>query len=233
MSTVSTATMLLVVTAAVAGCGGGRSLPQPTPTAEGADGLATAGVPSPTLRIGPGDLLEVSVFEAPELSGPARVAEDGTISLPVLGSVKAAGLSATELTDALETRLRGAYMIDPQVSVDVAERRSQPIYVLGAVNKPGAFPLSGYERLTFLRALALGEGLRSTASGGRAFIVRTRADGQRIEIPVEIDEVIAGEGMDPPLQPNDVVYVPESRVKALGRGLVDALVRMVTLRGIF
>jgi polysaccharide export outer membrane protein len=119
------------------------------------------------------------------------------------------------------------------VTVDVSEARSQSIYVLGAVNKPGAYPLTGYESLTVLRALALGEGVQGTASRGSAFIIRSGAGGDRQEIPVDIGALLAGESADPALQPNDILYVPNSPVKSLARGVADALVRMVTLGRIF
>jgi polysaccharide export outer membrane protein len=167
------------------------------------------------------------------LTRTVRVAGDGTISLPVLGSVKAAGLTPVELAGAIEGRLRGTYMVAPQVAVDVSEVRTQSIYVLGAVNKPGAFPLTGYETVTVLHALALGEGLQSTASRGNAFIIRSDASGQRVEIPVDIEGVLEGRGADPALQANDIVYVPNSPTRSLARGVADALVRMVTLGRIF
>jgi polysaccharide export outer membrane protein len=182
--------------------------------------------------LGADDLVEVTVFEAPELSRAVRVASDGTVSLPVIGSVQAAGLEPTELASAVESRLRGAYMVDPHVSVELKEARSRPVYVLGAVNKPGAFPIDGSERFTVLRAIALGEGLQSNASGGRAFVIRTVGEN-RVQIPVDIDDVIAGKGGDPVLQPNDIVYVPNSPVKSLTRGVVDTLVRVVARVGVF
>lgn len=182
--------------------------------------------------IGAEDLLEVTVFEAPEMSRAVRVASDGTISLPVVGSVPAAGLATAELASAVEGRLRGTYMVDPHVAVELKEARSRPVYVLGAVKKPGAFPLDGSERLTALRAIALGEGLQPNASGGRAFIIRN-SGASRLEIPVDIDDVIAGKGEDPVLEPNDIVYVPNSTVKSLTKGVAETLVRVVSRVAIF
>jgi polysaccharide biosynthesis/export protein len=224
--------LVVILSAGVVGCGRGNSaaLPDPIPVA------AVQSVPAGNLesrRIGAEDLLEVTVFEAPELSRSARVSSDGTISLPVLGSVPAAGLTSNELADRLEDRLRGTYMVDPHVTVDVAEVRSRAIYVLGAVNKPGAYPLTGYEHLTVLRALALGEGVHGNAARGSAFIIRSGSSGQREEIPVDIGALLAGEAVDPSLQADDILYVPNSPVKALARGVTDALVRMATLGRIF
>jgi polysaccharide export outer membrane protein len=214
------------------GCGGGGGAQPPLPQPMPAQASAASAANDATRPIGAEDLLEITVFDAPELSRAARVASDGAISLPVLGSVKAAGLTPTELATDIEARLRGKYMVDPHVAVDVTEARSRPIYVLGAVKKPGAYPLDGSEPVTALRALALGEGLQPTAAKGRAFVIRTLPDGQRVEIPVDVQEVVAGRAVDPPLQANDIVYVPDSPVRSLARGFADTLVRLVG-RGIF
>jgi len=228
-----TVLVLSALVVGAAGCGGRSSAPPPGPVAMEDLSGSLAVARSHVHRIGPDDLLEVTVFEAPELSRTARVGADGSISLPVLGSVPAAGLTATELEGALQDRLRGKYMVDPHVSIEVAEVRNHPIYVLGAVRRPGAFPLNGFERLTFLRALAMGEGLEANAAGGRAFIIRVRPDGERLEIPVDVGDVIAGHAVDPELEPNDVIFVPSSPVKSLARGVADALIRIVSLGRIF
>jgi polysaccharide export outer membrane protein len=228
---------VLIATAIAASsvaCASGRGDETPDTSAMDATLAASteAALASTSRPIGAEDLLEVTVFEAPELSRAVRVAGDGTISLPVLGSVQAAGLAPTELATAVEGRLRGTYMVDPHVAVELKEARSRPVYVLGAVKKPGAIPLDGSERLTVLRALALGEGLQSNASGGRAFIIRNAGD-RRLEIPVDIDQVIAGKNLDPVLEPNDIVYVPNSPVKSLAKGVAETLARVVGRVGIF
>ena len=224
--------VVAALAAAFAGCGGGVPEPlPPTPVANVTAGPSASNSAGRTIATD--DLIEVTVFEAPELSRSARVAADGTIALPVLGSVKATGLTPNELAGDLEARLRGTYMVAPQVSVQVAEARAETIYVLGAVNKPGAFPLSGQRHVTVLQALALGEGIQSTASRGNAFIIRSDANGQRVEIPVDIESTLEGRAIDPVLQANDIVYVPTSSTKSLARGVADALVRMVTLGRIF
>jgi len=80
-------------------------------------------------QIGPEDLLEISVLEAPDLNRTVRVSDDGAISLALLGSIQAAGLSTRQLQAVLEDRLRQTYMKDPQVSVFVREMRSHPVSV--------------------------------------------------------------------------------------------------------
>lgn len=213
------------------GCGGGRGgvegdpVPLPLPASQGS--------PSEGYRIAKGDLLDVVVFDAPELSRPVRVTDQGEISLPLLGTTAAAGLTTGELEARLADGLRGRYMVDPQVTVAVTEVRSDPIYVTGEVNKPGAFPLEAGRGVTVLQAVSLSEGLAPMAAKSRAMIIRTDAAGARLRIPVNLGEVLAGTSPDMPLQPNDIVFVPRSTGRSVLSGVFGALLRVVTFRGVF
>lgn len=93
-----------------------------------------------TYRLGPADEVEVNVFDVPELNITAPVRQSGYISLPLVGAVKAAGLTETELQDELRRRLN-AYVRNPQVSVFVSHYGSQKVAVIGAVRKPGTYSL--------------------------------------------------------------------------------------------
>jgi polysaccharide biosynthesis/export protein len=107
------------------------------------------------------------------------------------------------------------------------------VYVVGEVRRPGAFPLTRGPGLTVLQAIALGEGLGPNASKKRTIVIRTGRDGERVELPVDLGAVLSGRALDLALQPQDVVFVPNSTAKAVTLGIVDALVRTVTLRGVF
>jgi len=120
-------------------------------------------------RIGPEDVLNINVFEAQELNREVRVSSAGEISLPLLESVHAAGLTPRELELVLEELLRRTYMKDPHVSVFVREMQSHPVSVLGAVGKPGVFQVRGSK--TLLEILSLAEGLADDA-GETAIIMR-------------------------------------------------------------
>jgi polysaccharide export outer membrane protein len=114
------------------------------------------------LPLGPGDLIDISVFEVEELSHlKARIPLRGTITLPLIGQLQAAGRTAIELQDDLRQRLQQRYMHDPQVSVFVEEQRSQHISIVGAVRNGGMYPLS--TRLRLADALALAGGLTDDA----------------------------------------------------------------------
>lgn len=121
--------------------------------------------------IGPDDVLRISVFEVPEISGDYRVSSRGQLSLPLLpGKILAAGLTAAELETALEESLLASRLVNsPQVSVAVKEYRSHPITVVGAVRRPTVYQAVG--RTSLLEVLAHAEGLADDA-GGTVVITR-------------------------------------------------------------
>ena len=112
-------------------------------------------------RIGPDDLLNVSVFEAPEMNCGVRVSSNGEISLQLLGVVHASGLTPRELESVLQGMLRRTYMKDPHVGVFVQELQSHPVSVVGAVKMPGVFQMRGTK--TVIEVLSMAEGLTDDA----------------------------------------------------------------------
>jgi len=119
--------------------------------------------------IGPDDLLNISVFEAPEMNCTARVTAGGDISIPLVGAVRTAGLTPHELESALQERLRGTYMKDPHVSVFVQELQSHAVSVVGAVKMPGVFQIRGTK--TLIEVLSMAQGLTDDA-GGEVIVMR-------------------------------------------------------------
>lgn len=142
-------------------------------------------------RIGFDDVLDVSVFEAQELNREVRVSSAGEISLPLLDSVHAAGLTPRELELVLQELLRRKYMKDPHVSVFVREMQSHPVSVLGAVRRPGVFQVRGSK--TLLEILSLAEGLADDA-GETAIIMR----GAGLQNPggSQAEETVAAKDMN-------------------------------------
>ncbi len=148
----------------------------------------SATLPEPAVdaaRIGPDDLLEITVFEAPELNCSLRVSADGEISLHLLGPVKAGGLTRRQLESVLQELLRRTYMKDPHVGVFVRELQSHPVSVVGAVKKPGVFQIRGTK--TVLELLSMAEGLADDA-GDTVLVMRgagiprlTDGDNQELE----------------------------------------------------
>src|SRR2546425_5431307 len=126
-------------------------------------------VPAEEYRIGPEDLLEIGVFEAPEMNRSLRISAGGEISLPLLGAVQAAGLTPRELEFVLQELLRRSVMKDPHVSVFVREMQSHAVSVFGAVRKPGVFQIRGAK--TLVEVLAMAEGLSEDA-GDTVLVMR-------------------------------------------------------------
>lgn len=126
-------------------------------------------------RIGPEDLLEVSVFDAVELNRSTRVAAGGEISLPLLGTVRAAGLTPRELETVVEELLRRSFMKDPHVSVFVREMQSHSVSVFGAVKKPGVFQIRGAK--TLVEMLSMAEGLAEDAGDTILVVHRASSTG--------------------------------------------------------
>jgi polysaccharide export outer membrane protein len=179
--------------------------------------------------IGPADLLEISIFDIPELSKiKARVASEGHITLPLVGTVQAGGKTAMELEETLKTALASKYIRNPQVSVFLLEYRSQRISVLGAVKKPGVFEVSGPRSLVDM--LSMAEGLTEQADQV-VFLMRKVAkssppetpgspqqpssDGRRAQeaiVEIDLDDLLVdGKGeLNVPLQAGDVVHVPKA-----------------------
>lgn len=168
-------------------------------------------------RIGPEDLLQISVWKNEAMSRTVPVRPDGKISLPLLNDVQAAGLTALELRDVLTQKLT-EYMPNPEVSVIVSEVRSFKVSVLGEVLKPGRYDLKSWS--TVLDALALAGGF--TPFAAKSKIVIFRPDGNTVKrIPFNYNKLTASEGFldrilnaggDVPenfyLQNGDVVLVP-------------------------
>ena len=277
-----------------------------------------------------GDLVRVTVFDVPEMSGESRVRADGTVRLPLLSvPVAAAGLTVDQLSDRIAAKLQAAGLVShPQVTVEVKESHSNEVTISGAVKKPQIIPVFGHTtlldalsqaeglatdaggvatitrgsmdphapnpggggvssqdqlasqtttvdlkrlmgssdprynpvlypgdrvtveragvvyvvgavhraggyvltsergKMTVLKALALAEGVKSTALENKALIIRDSEapSGMRREIPVKLKELLAGRAPDKPLQPNDILFVPDSNSeKALRRGAEAAI----------
>jgi len=123
--------------------------------------------------IGPDDLLNITVFEAPELNCTARVTAGGEISMQLLGAVHAAGLTPQELESFLQKRFQQTYLKNPHVGVFIQELQSHAVSVVGAVKSPGVFQIRGAESL--IEVLSLAQGLADDA-GDVVLIMRSASD---------------------------------------------------------
>lgn len=132
--------------------------------------------------IGPEDVLLIDVFNVPELSRlVVRVANDGTISLPLLGPVPAAGMSALQLRSELEAAWGKSYLEKPQVTAYVQEFHSRPVSVIGAVEKPGLYQLTGPRSLIEILSMAGGLAKVGTAPGRTVVVTRRGGFGEELQ----------------------------------------------------
>jgi len=163
-------------------------------------------------KVGPGDLLEITVFGEEKLSPTLRVSSSGEITLPFIESVQVAGMSPLEIEKELKKRLDGTVIHNPQVTVFVKEYRSQPIFVLGAVEKPGEYQMSRAVRV--VDAIAMAGGLKIEKASNFAVIQRSEpipgGDGSLVTKINLKDLLDKGEAeLNLPLHAGDVVQIPE------------------------
>jgi len=172
-------------------------------------------------RIGPSDLLEISVFQVPDLSRTVRVNTSGGISMPLIGQVQAGGLTGQQLEALIAQKLQENYLQNPQVSVFIKEFISQRVTVGGSVEKSGVFPISG--KTTLMQAIAMAGGLGKFAVESDVKIIRNQQDGSRQVLTYDLKPIRKGEAEDPLVLTSDVIVVANSEVREKVRGMAEFL----------
>ena len=157
--------------------------------------------------IGPDDVLAVNVWKEPEISRTLPVRPDGNISLPLVGDLVASGRTPVELQKEIRKQLV-TYLSDPEVAVVVQEAKSHKFNIVGEVEKPGSYVMSG--PMTVLDAIALAGGLRDFARETKIYVLRVNTDGSRLRLPFNYKHVIKGSDLkaDVQLEPRDTIVVP-------------------------
>jgi polysaccharide export outer membrane protein len=203
---------ILAGTALPAGAQPGRA---PVPAAP-ASAVAVPAAPSAEYRVGPKDVLRVTVFGHDDLTRSVTVAPDGTLPFPLVGAIPAAGLTARQLEARLTELLGRDYLVDPQVSVAVEEYRSQRVFVLGEVEKPGAYPLTGQVTLVDVLSQAGGPG---KAAGRQLLVIRgAQTDGPSAPgasgsttLRVTLKRLLEGDRAENVvLQSGDTIFIPKT-----------------------
>lgn len=158
-------------------------------------------------RLGPDDVLQISVWERPDLTRSVTIRTDGRITFPPVGDMQASGRTAPALARDLEDRLSELLRKPTQVTVEVKDFGSQSVTVTGAVASPGKY---GFEKIPSLAEL-LGSagGMGPGADLGRVQILRT-VDGRQTTLTVDLSETIRSGDLSklPPLQTGDLIFVP-------------------------
>lgn len=156
--------------------------------------------------IGPGDMLNITVWRSPKLSGATQVRPDGRISTPLINGIQAAGLTPDQLASQLQERL-AKYVQDPLVTVVVSDFHGavgQQINIVGAATKPQTIPYR--DKMTLLDAMIAAGGLTPYANGNSAVLIR---DGKSYSI--HLGDLLNGQISDNvPLLPGDTIVIPQS-----------------------
>lgn len=174
--------------------------------APGAPSAAPASDTSSTYIIGPSDVLTVTVWREPTLSGSILVRPDGMISMALLGDVRASGMTPLQLADQIALKLKKYYQ-DPKVSVVVTQIHSKTVFILGEVNKKG--PVDMTPGMTLLEAISSAGGLTDFANARKIYILRNQENGAQQKIPVRYKDALKGKGNNNlVLNPGDTIVVP-------------------------
>jgi polysaccharide export outer membrane protein len=165
-----------------------------------------AATDDPNYIIGAQDVLDISVWKEPELTRSVPVRPDGKISMPLLNDVQAAGRTPLQLGNDITAGLK-KFITDPQVTVVVTTINSQRVFILGEVNRAGAYPL--LPNMTVLQALSSAGGFTIYASLKKIYVLRIE-DGKQVKHPFNYKDVLAGKAADQNIQvkPGDTIVVP-------------------------
>ena len=160
--------------------------------------------------LAPNDLVSVTVFQEDDLATRARVGNDGTISVPLIGSVRIGGKSVDEAAQMIRARLAKGYLVNPQVNVGVVEFAKRFVTVLGQVQKGGTFEFPNQGPLDLLQAIGLAGGYSKTANPSK-IIVKRRVNGKDVVMQIN-GKALAGNTAAQPFEvlPGDTITVAES-----------------------
>jgi polysaccharide export outer membrane protein len=216
--------LILLGVTAVAGCAGPRFVGRP-----GLSIVEGTALPPPgtvdlianerAFVIGPLDEVAIDVFGVPEMTRSIQVDASGRIALPLVGAVDASGKTPQQLGALIAERLRGRYLRDPQVTVNLVRTVSQVVTVDGAVKTPGSYPVVG--RMTLMRAIARAEGVTEFARQNYVVIFR-RVDNRDMAALYDLRAIRQGSYADPEVFANDIVLVGESQARRLFKDLLQA-----------
>ena len=176
---------------------------------------------STTYLIRPSDEISVNVFREPDFSmETVKVGVEGNVSLPFLGSIRAAGMTAAQFEQDLTRRLAAAGLRNPMVAVNISEYASHLVTVEGAVEEPGVFVFQPGSRLS--SAIAMGGGLTRVAKSDQVAIFREGPEGIMIA-KFDYSQVSQGTMLDPILEPSDRIVVGTNGLSVFYRDALQAL----------
>ena len=178
-------------------------------------------------QLGPGDIVEVTVWRNDDLNRRVQISSAGNISYPLIGSMRAGGLSVFDLRDSITEGL-SEYLVDPQVGIEIVSYESNKIMVLGEINRPGVFQSVG--RPTALEAISMAGGFTRDAEPRTVLLVRGDIDSPELITLNLRDTLKEGDvSQNAVLMPGDVLYVPASVFASAERifSRIDTIIRPI------
>jgi polysaccharide export outer membrane protein len=193
--------------------------------------LQEAAAAQPVDRLAPSDVIDITVFQVPDLTRTVRVNLAGEISLPLIGAMPAAGKTVEEVETEIARRLGEKYMRSPNVTVFIKEKHDVPVKRLtveGAVKQPGVYDIKG--TTTLLQAIALARGVEETANLKGVVVFRT-VNKQRMAARFDLSAIRKGMAPDPELFPEDIVVVDQT--DGQGRAIMRAILQSLPIISVF
>jgi protein involved in polysaccharide export with SLBB domain len=178
-------------------------------TSSAAESAAAVTV-SPNYRLTANDMVQIKVFQENDLDAEARVAGDGTINMPLIGSIEVSGKTVEQAADVITRSLRDGYLVDPQVTVNILSYSKRMFTVLGEVQDPGRFEIPDNRDITLLDAIGMA-GSYTGIANKKKIILKRRAGGREEIREFNGKDLARGSSAQAVIiQPGDVVTVPES-----------------------
>lgn len=155
------------------------------------------------------DTVEIRVFREENLTTAGQLSADGSISMPLIGAVKIAGLTTDQAAAEIKAKLKDGYLVNPQVSVSIEARVRRSITVLGQAQNPGVFELPADRKLTVVEAIGMAGGATRIANT-RKMTLKRNAGGKSEVLLLNLKDITSGKAADIPLRDGDVLSIPES-----------------------
>ena len=149
--------------------------------------------------------MEVRVFREEELTTRGQLSADGTLSMPMIGSVRIVGLTTDQAAALITRKLADGYLVKPEVSVSIEARIRKTVTVLGQAQRPGVFELPANRRLTLVEAIGMAGGVTRIANAKKVTLKRGA-----VVWTISLPDITSGKGTDVSLQDGDMITIPES-----------------------
>ncbi len=215
----------------LAGCATRQTNSSPPPSLT-AEAVGAPAAQAPPYRIALGDQLDIRFFNNPEFNQQVTVRPDGKVTLPYIDDVQVAGLTPAEIDDLVTERFREV-LLRPEITIIVRQFAGQRVYVGGEVKQPGLVELTG--RVTPLQAILKAGGFLDTARVGQVLLIRRGGDNRHAGRALDLRQTLRADATAEVvmLQPEDVVYVPKTRIAKVNQFVDQYIRRLLPLPGSF